>query len=111
MEDFITKLGIRELTRKKKPEAKIKLKSAKLSKAEEIEEAAAADAKKKTDEKKDKKKSDKDVSKLSKKQSLVQLNEVSSTTLKTADLIAKYKPRAFLLVRPGGRWSENRVIF
>jgi len=43
--------------------------------------------------------------------SKLQHSEVSSTTTKSVDWISNYQPRKYLLVKPGGKWYNERVSY
>jgi len=105
VEEFIAQLGISivspvtESDEKQSPAKRKKLKTAKMQHDEHLRDGDLAQ------------RVEKDVSETSKKRkdSKLQHNEVTSTTTKAVDWISNYRPRKYLLVKPGGKWYGERV--
>ena len=102
VEEFIVQLGIHNLSADsklatKQLPTKKKLKTAKLQHDEQSADAKSSERTKES------------VLESKKKQRKLQHNEITSTTAKAVDWIANYQHRRHLLVKPGGKWQNERV--
>jgi len=102
VEEFIAQLGIRGLSQdsestEKQLVVKQKLKTAKRELDVESEDARSLEGMKKN------------VTETKKKNKFQNKVFSATSTTKTVDWISSYQPRKYLLVKPGGKWYNERV--
>ena len=100
VEEFIAQLGIYNMTANSEnelPAKPIQLKTAKVQQHEQPDDDMSSECiRKRVLDKK-------------KKGNRLQDNEVSSSTTPAVDLITKYQPRKYLLIKTGEKWYNERV--